>query len=109
MSSLEYNCMRCGTCCHEVPGDYVKRIPIYPEEQLVDLIKNHKVEQVVFSYSDVPHTYVMNKASLVLAAGADFRLMGINATQIKSSKPVVSVCAVRTGSGKSQTRLQHTS
>lgn len=82
---------------------YPEGIPIFPETELVDLIKKFKVEQVVFSYSDVPHTYVMDKASLVLATGADFRLMGINATQIKSSKPVVSVCAVRTGSGKSQT------
>lgn len=82
---------------------YPEGIPVYPESEMVDLIKKHNVEQVVFSYSDVPHIYVMHKASLVLAAGADFRLMGINATQIKSNKPVVSVCAVRTGSGKSQT------
>jgi predicted GTPase len=61
------------------------------------------VEQVVFSYSDVPHEYVMHKASIVNAAGADFRLMGTRYTQVKSSKPVVSVCAVRTGAGKSQT------
>jgi predicted GTPase len=59
--------------------------------------------QVIFAYSDVRHEYVMHKASLVLAAGADFRLMGIHTTQIKSNKPVISVCAVRTGSGKSQT------
>jgi len=58
---------------------------------------------VIFAYSDVPHEYVMHKASLVLAAGADFRLMGEKATQIKSNKPVISVCAVRTGAGKSQT------
>ncbi len=58
---------------------------------------------MVFAYSDVPHEYVMHKASTVLAAGADFRLMGPGSTQIKSTKPVVSVCAVRTGSGKSQT------
>jgi predicted GTPase len=82
---------------------YPKGIPIHPEEELLDLIKQHKVDQVVFAYSDVMHTYVMNKASMVLAAGADFRLMGFDSTSIKSTKPVVSVCAVRTGSGKSQT------
>jgi predicted GTPase len=58
---------------------------------------------VIFAYSDVPYDYVMHKASAVLAAGADFRLMGLDSTLIKSTKPVVSVCAVRTGSGKSQT------
>jgi len=82
---------------------YPEGIPIYPEEELVELIKKYDVQQVVFAYSDVPHTYVMHKASLVLAVGADFRLLGTKATQIKSKKPVVSVCAVRTGSGKSQT------
>jgi len=82
---------------------YPQGIPIFPETELLDLIKKYDVEQVVFAYSDVPHTYVMHKGSLVLAAGADFRLMGTKATQIKSKKPVVSVCAVRTGSGKSQT------
>ncbi len=82
---------------------YPNGIPIHAEEELADLIRKHGVEQVVFAYSDVPHEYVMHKASLVNAAGADFRLMGTRYTQIKSSKPVVSVCAVRTGSGKSQT------
>jgi predicted GTPase len=82
---------------------YPKGIPIYAESDLVKLIREKQVEQVVFAYSDVPHEYVMHKASTVLAAGADFHLMGLKATQIKSSKPVVSVCAVRTGSGKSQT------
>jgi len=82
---------------------YPEGIPIFPETELLDLIKKHEVEQVVFSYSDVPHAYVMHKGSMVLAAGADFRLLGTKATQIKSKKPVVSVCAVRTGSGKSQT------
>ncbi|MGA9398017.1 MAG: cyclic 2,3-diphosphoglycerate synthase [Anaerolineaceae bacterium] len=82
---------------------YPKGIPIYPESDLVKLIKDLKVEQVVFAYSDVPHEYVMHKASLVNASGPDFRLMGIKTTQIKSVKPVISVCAVRTGSGKSQT------
>ena len=82
---------------------YPTGIPIYPEEDLLDLVKKHAVDQVVFAYSDVPHEYVMHKASAVLAAGADFRLMGLNNTTVKSGKPLVSVCAVRTGSGKSQT------
>ena len=82
---------------------YPKGIPIYAESDLLKLIKKLKVEQVIFAYSDVPHEVVMHKASMVLAAGADFRLMGMKNTQIKSTKPVVSVCAVRTGSGKSQT------
>jgi predicted GTPase len=82
---------------------YPAGIPIFPESELLKLIKDLKVDQVIFAYSDVPHEYVMHKASAVLAAGADFRLMGLHSTQIKSTKPVVSVCAVRTGSGKSQT------
>lgn len=82
---------------------YPAGIPIFPENELVRLINDLKVDQVVFAYSDVPHEVVMHKASTVLAAGADFRLMGLNSTQVKSTKPVVSVCAVRTGAGKSQT------
>jgi predicted GTPase len=82
---------------------YPDGIPIYPESDLVDLIEKHDVDQVIFAYSDVPHEYVMHKASQVLAAGADFRLMGVRNTRLKSTKPVVAVCAVRTGSGKSQT------
>ncbi|OQX56753.1 GTPase [candidate division KSB1 bacterium 4484_219] len=82
---------------------YPNGIPIYPESDLIPLIQENDVDQVVFAYSDVPHLYVMHKASTVLAAGADFRLMGLKNTQLKSVKPVVSVCAVRTGSGKSQT------
>jgi predicted GTPase len=82
---------------------YTEGIPIYPESDLVSLIKDLQVDQVIFAYSDVPHEYVMHKASVVLAVGADFRLMGMKATQLKSTKQVVSVCAVRTGSGKSQT------
>ena len=82
---------------------YPHGIPIFPESDLVKLIAEHKVQQVIFAYSDVPHEVVMHKASMVMAAGADFRLMGLETTQIKSTKPVVSVCAVRTGSGKSQT------
>jgi predicted GTPase len=88
----------------ELAGElYPEGIPIYPEEELVALIQKHDISQVVFSYSDVSHEYVMHKASQVLAAGADFRLMGTRHTMIESSKPVVAVCAVRTGSGKSQT------
>lgn len=82
---------------------YPNGITIHDEKDLPSLIDQMKVDQVVFSYSDVSHEYVMHKASQVLAAGADFRLMGLNSTQIKSSKPVVSIGAVRTGSGKSQT------
>ncbi len=82
---------------------YPEGIPIYPESELVNLINDLKVDQVVFAYSDVAHEYVMHKASQVMAAGADFRLMGLNNTQVKSTKPVISICAVRTGSGKSQT------
>jgi predicted GTPase len=82
---------------------YPKGIPIRAEEELADLIRKHQAEQVVFAYSDVTHEYVMHKASLVNSLGADFRLMGTRNTQIKSTKPVVSICAVRTGSGKSQT------
>ena len=85
-------------------GDlYPAGIPILPEAQLESLIKKENIDQVIFAYSDVPHDYVMHKAALVNAAGADFRLMGTKETQIKSTKPVVGICAVRTGSGKSQT------
>jgi predicted GTPase len=82
---------------------YPDGIPIHPESDLPRLIRDEKVEQVVFSYSDVSHETVMHRASLVLACGADFRLIGPNATMLKAKVPVVSVCAVRTGSGKSQT------
>lgn len=88
---------------------YPHGIPIEPEEKLGDLIVSHKVNQVVFAYSDVSHEYVMHKASIALAAGADFRLLGPEATMLKANVPVVAVCAVRTGSGKSQTtrRVSH--
>lgn len=82
---------------------YPKGIPIEPEEKLLGLIKKHKVDEVVFAYSDVPHEYVMHHASRVIAAGATFKMLGYNQTAIKCKKPVVSVCAVRTGCGKSQT------
>lgn len=88
----------------ELAGDlYPEGIPIRPEKELVQLISDEQINQVVFAYSDVPHDYVMHKASIALAAGADFRLMGPMATQLEASLPVVSVGAVRTGSGKSQT------
>jgi predicted GTPase len=82
---------------------YPEGIPIYAEQSIEELIKEHSVDQVVFSYSDVSHRYVMSMASIVMAAGADFRLMGSKNTMLKSSKPVVAVTAVRTGAGKSQT------
>jgi predicted GTPase len=82
---------------------YPEGIPIYAETDLDRLIRELQVDQVVFAYSDVSHSTVMHKASQVLAAGADFRLMGGNNTLLASTKPVVAICAVRTGSGKSQT------
>ncbi len=82
---------------------YPHGIPIRPETELPDLIQQEHPHQVVFAYSDVSHAYVMHKASLVLAAGPDFRLMGPDSTQLRSGRPVVAVCAARTGSGKSQT------
>lgn len=82
---------------------YPKGIPIHPEEELTELIKKYKVDSVVFAYSDVPHEYVMHKASMVNAVGADFWLLGTNTTSIKSNVPMITICAVRTGSGKSQT------
>jgi predicted GTPase len=82
---------------------YPKGIPIYPEGQLTDLIRKHKVDLVAFSYSDVPHVEVMHKASVAMAEGADFILIGAPYTMLKSRKPMVAVCAVRTGCGKSQT------
>jgi len=84
------------------PG-YPDGIPIYPESKLTGLIKELNIDQVVFGYSDVSYDYVMHKASMVLAAGADFRLMGGKETMLRARVPVVSVCAVRTGCGKSQT------
>ena len=86
--------------------NYPNGIPIYPEEELPKLIKEHDIDQVIFAYSDVSHETVMHKASIVLANGADFRLMGPKTTMLKSKVPIVSVCAVRTGSGKSQTSRQ---
>lgn len=82
---------------------YPEGIPIHPESDLEKLIQEHEVDEVVFSYSDVSHEYVMHLASRVLAAGAGFRLLSPRRTMLPSSRPIVSVCAVRTGSGKSQT------
>lgn len=82
---------------------YPKGIKIYDESELVDLIKKFDVHEVVFAYSDVPFEYVMTKASIVNAAGISFRLLGAEETMVKSTKPVISIIAVRTGSGKSQT------
>ena len=82
---------------------YPQGIRIYPESELTELIQTYEADEVVFSYSDVSHEYVMHLASRVLAAGAGFRLLSPRATMIRSSRPIVSVCAVRTGSGKSQT------
>jgi predicted GTPase len=82
---------------------YPKGIPVYAEAELPDLIRRLKVDDCVFSYSDIPYQHVMDVAAIVQAAGANFVLPGPNATMLKSSKPVISVGAVRTGCGKSQT------
>jgi predicted GTPase len=88
----------------ELAGElYPQGIPIHPEEELVALIQKHKIDEVWFSYSDVPHAYVMEKASVVSAAGANFVLFSTDKTMIRSTKPVIAVTAVRTGVGKSQT------
>jgi len=73
------------------------------EEELADLIAREHIDEVVLAYSDLSHIDVMHKASAILAAGADFRLLGPSATMLPSVKPVVAICAVRTGCGKSQT------
>ena len=88
---------------------YPNGIPIVSEKELPALIRDHNVEDVVFAYSDVPYDYVMSRASIANAEGAHFKLLGAQATMIRSTKPVISVCAVRTGSGKSQTsrRIAH--
>ena len=83
--------------------NYPKGIPIYAEDDLTDLIKKHEIDEVVFSYSDVPYQYVMEKAAYVMSAGARFAVEGGDPTMIKSSKPVVAGNAIRTGCGKSQT------
>jgi len=88
----------------ELAGElYPEGIPIFAENEIVNLIKEHNVEEVVFAYSDVPHERVMNNASLVNAAGADFKLIGMKNSTVKTTKPLITVCATRTGCGKSQT------
>lgn len=88
----------------ELSGDlYPEGIPIYPEDQLRKLIQDQKIDEVIFAYSDISHEYVMHRASLVMSAGADFKCMGLKTTQLESKVPVIAVCAVRTGCGKSQT------
>ena len=82
---------------------YPEGIPILAEEDLPELIEKYEVDEVCFAYSDVPYEYVMSKAAIVNALGADFRMLGTRETQIESTKPVVAVCATRTGCGKSQT------
>ncbi|MCG3128753.1 MAG: hypothetical protein CHACPFDD_03644 [Phycisphaerae bacterium] len=82
---------------------YPNGIPIYPESQLESLIQQHRVDQVTLAYSDVSYDYVMHQASRVHAAGADFLLLAPTHTMLSSSKPVIAVCAARTGCGKSQT------
>jgi predicted GTPase len=88
---------------------YPKGIPIHDERQLEALIRKHGVEEVVFAYSDVPYAHVMSRSSIANACGAHFKVLGAGPTMIRSAKPVISVCAVRTGSGKSQTsrRVAH--
>lgn len=87
----------------ELSGElYPNGIPIYPEEKLTELIKENDIDEVVFAYSDLPYEYVMGKSAVVNAAGADFTLLGPESTMIKSTKPLIAVCAVRTGCGKSQ-------
>ncbi len=82
---------------------YPNGIPIHDESEMPALVKKHHVEQVVFAYSDVPYEYLMHRSALANSLGADFRLMGPDHTMVKSTKPVIAVCAVRTGAGKSQT------
>ena len=82
---------------------YPEGIPIYDEKELKELIEHFEVEDVVFAYSDVSYQYLMHKSALVNATGANFILLGPNETSIKSTKPLISVCATRTGCGKSQT------
>ncbi len=85
-------------------GDlYPTGIPIRPEEELIDIIREEKIDAVVFAYSDVSHEYIMHKASSIIAAGSDFWLLGTASSMIPSTKKIISVCAVRTGCGKSQT------
>lgn len=88
----------------ELAGELYKNgIPILPEEKMAEIVKEKNVDEVILAYSDLKHEHVMQLAEKVLATGADFKLMGPKATYIKSTKPIISICAVRTGVGKSQT------
>lgn len=88
----------------ELAGElYPEGIPIFSQDELVSLIKEYKVDECVFAYSDLPYDKVMGISAIVNSAGANFKLLGLNSTMIKSNKPVISVCATRTGTGKSQT------
>ncbi|MCG7844208.1 MAG: GTPase, partial [Methanomassiliicoccales archaeon] len=91
-----YPAALCGTL-------YPNGIPIMAEDELPAIIKKYKVDQVIFAYSDISHSELMHKASWVLSLGADFRFMGNSRITLRSIKPVITVCAVRTGAGKSQT------
>jgi predicted GTPase len=82
---------------------YPKGIPIYSEDQLILLIREKQIDEVIFAYSDISHEYVMHRASMVMSAGADFKVLGPKSTLLESKVPVIAVCAVRTGCGKSQT------
>src|ERR687892_1517777 len=82
---------------------YPDGIRIVPEEELAELVRSENVDEVVFAYSDVTHEHVMHVGSIAMAAGGAFRVPGPGAAQLPPGKPVVAVCAVRTGSGKSQT------
>ncbi len=104
----EQNIGTVGTKEHVYPAElagslYPKGIPMYPESELANLIEQYKADEVVLAYSDLSYNDVMRKAAVVHSKGADFRLLGFNKTMIKANKPVVSICAVRTGCGKSQT------
>lgn len=91
----------------ELAGNlYPNGIPIYPEKEMASLIREHRIDLVAFSYSDVSYEEVMHKSASCMAEGADFILLGATYTMLKSNKPVIAVCAVRTGSGKSQTTLR---
>src|SRR3990172_3182254 len=99
--------IQCRIYPPELAGEaYPNGILVYPEEELPKLIKKFKIDQVFFAYSDVSNQDVMHKASMVLACGADFTLLGLESTMLKAKVPVISVCAVRTGAGKSQTSRQ---
>ena len=99
--------IQCRIYPPELAGEgYPKGILVYPEEELPKLIKKFKIDQVFFAYSDVSNQDVMHKASAVLACGADFALLGLESTMLKAKVPVIAVCAVRTGAGKSQTSRQ---